>query len=169
MNGWLNTYWIPWVVELCGRAQSQAIIGTQKSLLRLGWLSLGERQKTNARLIAAAPEMLEALETVVRAIESPEWQAWEGKAFLTEARRGYPAGSGYQGEQFMESVKSAIAKAKGEYDGMNRSRGGMGRSSTKRLNEKHMKLLPMACPLDCSGTKTTLESQLPHRTCWRLW
>lgn len=79
----------------------------------------------NARLVAAAPEMFEALKTVVRALESDEWKAWEGMAVLSEQRsKGHlmieavEKGTdmprlGYQGEQFMDAVRGAIAKAEG--------------------------------------------------------
>ena len=64
--------------------------------------------------------MLEALKTVQRAIESPEWKEWEGKAMFAEIRAGRIDGTaGYQGEQFMPMVREAIRKAEeeGELDG----------------------------------------------------
>lgn len=62
-------------------------------------------------LISASPVMLDALETVKRAIESKEFKEWEGKAFLTEIRSGDR--KGYTGEQFMGKVNAAIELAKG--------------------------------------------------------
>ena len=51
-------------------------------------------------------QLLKACQTVVRAVESEEYQAWEGLA-MTMVARGY--GHGYSGEQFLHTVRAAIA------------------------------------------------------------
>ncbi|CUJ58749.1 Uncharacterised protein [Achromobacter xylosoxidans] len=65
----------------------------QPSGVRVTWTK-GDRSEANARLIAAAPELLEALEWALRAMEArnPLWA---------------------EGERFV-AARAAIAKAKGE-------------------------------------------------------
>lgn len=62
------------------------------------WYESCDNAKANARLIAAAPELLEALEGVYRIIE----------AF------GYTTALGKTQKARMDAARSAIAKAKGE-------------------------------------------------------
>ena len=67
--------------------------------------------EADARLIAAAPEMLAALETAQRVLRSKEFRRWEGQAALMVIRG---QGSPYQGEQCIDAIEAAIAKARGE-------------------------------------------------------
>ena len=65
--------------------------------------SIGEAE-ANARLIAAAPELLEALKGLVAAYEA------------AQDREGFPTGYGLEKESdaFMRSAHAAIARATGE-------------------------------------------------------
>ena len=69
-------------------------------------------EQGDASAIAAAPEMYEALEAVVRVIESEEFAEWEGLAAMMALRSG--GTGGYEGEQFMPRVQAALAKARRE-------------------------------------------------------
>ena len=66
--------------------------------------------RANRAQIAAAPDMYEALEAVVRSIESDEFKEWEGLAATMVLRSG--GTEGYKGEQFMPKVRAALAKAR---------------------------------------------------------
>ena len=81
--------------------------------------SLLLREEGEAEVIAKAPQMLEALLAVRRALSSQEWREWEGKAMTMEIReRGHEITFsdqgelnpplGYHGEQFMHLVHEAI-------------------------------------------------------------
>lgn len=58
----------PWTVEQCEQFPSLAkIVGPQRVELELSAFALSEQEEmSNARLIAAAPEMLEALRAVAK-------------------------------------------------------------------------------------------------------
>ena len=60
---------------------------------------------------------VDALKGVVAALESPEWNEWEGKAVQHETRtRAHELGVegavpfGYRGPQFMPAVRAVIAE-----------------------------------------------------------
>ena len=99
--------------QVFGRFESDGPIATVH--FPATFISVAEQiADANARLIAAAPEMLEALEAVHRAINSPEFKAWERAAALTHIRSHGLEAKGYEGEQFIEKVEAAIAKARNE-------------------------------------------------------
>jgi hypothetical protein len=60
----------------------------------------------NARLVAAAPDLLAALEDAVGALDACEWGEWNS--------RGLPSDPGYgQPSETLVRARAAIAKAKG--------------------------------------------------------
>ena len=64
-----------------------------------------------AELRKAAPDMLAALESYIRVVDSDAFKRWEGAAALTHIRQGT---SGYDGEPLpTDAIRAAIAKAKG--------------------------------------------------------
>ena len=73
------------------------------------WITDYEEQSANARLIAAAPELLAALKKVKRILNSPEFRAVEDYARVH--------GVQYRGNEFTQpDMDNAIRKAEGETD-----------------------------------------------------
>jgi hypothetical protein len=81
------------------RVDSHFNIFYKDAMVAFPCISGGLDQKANARLIAAAPELLEALENLLKAVE---WTETKPVHHLTSLGRG------------MAKAKIAIAKATGE-------------------------------------------------------
>lgn len=93
----------PWMVGETLRAESLAVIGDGDSVVCEFPCRLGAAVDADARLIAAAPELLEALE---------ELAAWVNRAIVPEygLRKPMPENC----RKALEASAAAIAKATGE-------------------------------------------------------
>jgi hypothetical protein len=104
----------PWKIAYSDGSGPEYITASNQSIATLRWGcscckdtpdsfdDMSEEEQANAQLIAAAPELLEALEIVAASLDEAISLTDEGKAFNQRWQREY------------SQARAAIAKAKGE-------------------------------------------------------
>lgn len=63
------------------------------------WMMRNGEGKANARLIAAAPDLLEALTNLVKALDSTTWSSWQTTATFDDQLKAARAALDVVGEQ----------------------------------------------------------------------